>query len=365
MNRTRRPKNAEILFCTTLIFTCFGCARLVSAREQDAGVVLNFTGAPTLKAVAQDFGIKLSPGGVDAACRDSVRLVVLEPRTGMTDVEIQKLGEAVRQGKSLLVILDAAAGKDAFDSSFILPTMAWTAQGGQLCERGPFIAANFDSEMFGSASACWPFAPGSPCAPGNRMGIRLDEYAYKPGETIHAQVTLDNGTRNIAALAKPADLTTPDNPTLPGLNSGFSMSEREAEPPVKIYASWNGKEKVDNDVTLTFPQPTLINAVVLVGADAGYRLQDRKNPAAVVVSVDGVEVGREEKLADRFLADHGRVRFEFAPVKARTVLLHMPWGKSSQGRYQPCLGDLEVWGTADAHFAAAVQTGATVSLVDN
>jgi hypothetical protein len=212
-------------------------------------------------------------------------------------------------------------------------------------------------------SYAWPFAPSTSLNPEGRMGTRMDEYAYKPGETVHAEVSFDNGTRNIAKLATPKDETTPDNPSTRALNHGYAAGERKPDTSLREWGTWNGKRGVDNVVSLTFPRPVLMNAIHLIGAASDYRRQDRKNPSGVVVEVDGKEVARDLKLVDEFIADKGDVPVAFDAVRGTTVRLTLPW-KDDAGRDEPTLGDVQVWGTEDESFPPAAHGTVSLSLYD-
>ena len=207
----------------------------------------------------------------------------------------------------------------------------------------------------------WPFAPGDSLVVENRMGTRMNEYAYKPGEKLHASITFDNGTRNIAALAVPHDETTPDNPSTTALNHGYAAGERQPDSSLREYGYWMGQKGKDNVVTLTFPKPVLMNAIDLLGAASAYRLQDKKNPAAVVVEIDGKEVAREMKLTDRFLNEKGDVRLSFDAVHGTTIRLQFPW-QAERERNGPVIGDVQVWGTTEENFPPAAHETVALSL---
>jgi hypothetical protein len=184
----------------------------------------------------------------------------------------------------------------------------------------PAAQLTIATEEVRSVNSPFPDAP-EPSRP-MRMGLPVASYAWRPGQTVNASVTLTNGLRNLAPFAAVEDETTPGNKTLIAINDEAAVGERR--PVLSEPTGWGfyeGRPNGDNVVRFTLPEPATLAAIVLLGAGDEYRNQHWFSPGSVIVEVDGKEVARAGDLAARFLADRGKVRVPFAPVGGKIVRL--------------------------------------------
>lgn len=199
------------------------------------------------------------------------------------------------------------------------------------------------------------------------MGMPVMAYAYKPGQTVSATVTLANGVRNLAPMAKVEDETQPGNPTVPSLANNASQLGKGTRGGFGASGTWVGKAGEENVIKFSFPQPVWLSAVVLNGNPVNYRRSLTNNPGAVSVECDGKEIAREDHLDARFVSDLGLVRIAFAPVKGQVIRLHFPWlgGKvEDMPRVEPQLGGVMVEGNT-SDFPPAKQGMVTLNLCDS
>ena len=155
-----------------------------------------------------------------------------------------------------------------------------------------------------------------------RMGLPVASYAYAPGQTVNATVTLANGLRNLAPLAAVEDETSPGNESLMAVNDEAASTGRK--PIATEPTGWGYFESKANGqdvLRFTLPQPATLAGIVLVGTGDAYRGEASFNPRSAVVEVDGKEVARVEGLAGRFLAERGWVRISFPAVRGKVVRL--------------------------------------------
>jgi hypothetical protein len=203
----------------------------------------------------------------------------------------------------------------------------------------------------------------------HRMGTALESYAYKPGQAGTFTVSIGNGSANLAPLATVHDETTPDNPTTEALTDESAFAEKGPIDGVQAHGCWIGKADHDNQISFTFPVPTLLSAVTLVGDHIDIRGFLTHNPAAAVIELDGQKVAAADDLDHRFLAEHGRVRLSFTPVTATTVRLRLPWvatltDAAKSRRREPWLAEVEIDGSSGSSAPASASGMVQVSLHD-
>jgi hypothetical protein len=206
----------------------------------------------------------------------------------------------------------------------------------------------------------------------NRMGLEIDNYAYQPGKSINAQVTINNGTRNLAPLATARDEVRPDNPSIKAINDEAAHGEQTPNTDkIQAYGTWTGLANQENVLSFTFPSPVNVSAVTLVGSPDNFRNYQARNPGAAIIEINGKEVANGTDIDDRFVSELGRVRFSFAPQQAKVVRVRLPWVnktiKTPQGerrREAPWLGDIRIEGTTEALPPVAKGT-VTVGLRDS
>nr|MDQ2732357.1 hypothetical protein [Armatimonadota bacterium] len=141
----------------------------------------------------------------------------------------------------------------------------------------------------------------------NRLGLPVMSYAYRPGSTLHAHVTLTNGLRNLAPLAQVTEDTAPGNSSVMALNDEAAYSEKGPIDGIQAWSEWKGAAGKDHDLSFTFPQPVTVAAVTLIGAPNNYRNYLRSNPSTVIIEADGKEVARAEDASQRFITENGAV----------------------------------------------------------
>jgi hypothetical protein len=142
----------------------------------------------------------------------------------------------------------------------------------------------------------------------HRMGMPINRYTYRPGDSITATVTLRNGLRNIAPLAEASS---------PALNDEAGISEKVPIDGIEAYGTWNGRAGVENVIAFRFKAPVQVAAVTLIGAVDNYRNLQRHNPAAAIVELDGKQVAQGSGLT-------GLVRIAFTPREATVVQVRLP-----------------------------------------
>jgi len=106
---------------------------------------------PELANVVAIEGIELAERS-DSPRLPSDALVLLEPGRDVSDKQAAQLGEYVRQGGSLLVLLPKSPSVATMRLAFMLPTTAWKV----LETRGmggPIEATEFDHDFFGDSTA--------------------------------------------------------------------------------------------------------------------------------------------------------------------------------------------------------------------
>jgi hypothetical protein len=176
-----------------------------------------------------------------------------------------------------------------------------------------------------------------------RLGLPIMGYDYMPGQVVKATVSISNGLRNIAKLAKVEDESDPKNPTVIALTDEGVLGEKGIDWYASAYGNFNGQDKKDTVITFTFPQAVTIGAVTLVGTPDTYRNYNRHNPAKVIISVDAVEEARADDAGDRFMKEGGLLRLPIEQAKGNIVTITMPWVKDkSQGA--PWLGEVMIDG---------------------
>lgn len=198
-----------------------------------------------------------------------------------------------------------------------------------------------------------------------RLGLPLDSYAYAPGQTVHATISIANGVSNIAPQATLSDETQPENSSLSCLNDDSVLGMLNPLDGVKAYGVWIGKADTENILTFTFAHPMRIQAVALIGSQAETRSW-RANPGAAVVEIDGRKIAESADLDARFTAGNGRAELRFAPTTGTALTVRFPWIAQMRGgdrRAAPQLGEIEIAGGRPGDGAAA--TGQlTVNLID-
>lgn len=195
----------------------------------------------------------------------------------------------------------------------------------------------------------------------NRLGTPVSAYAYKPGATIAASVTLRNACRNLAMLAKVQDQTQPDNPTTFALTDEAAMAEQGPIDGITGYGQWTGRAGEENVLSFSFPNPVTLSAVVLNGAAKEFRNQHLANPGAAIVEIDGKQVAAAADLDKRFVDQLGLPRLAFAPTTGKVVRIRLPWLAKigEKNRSAPKLAEVQLFGTAGV---LPVEVKATVAL---
>ena len=203
------------------------------------------------------------------------------------------------------------------------------------------------------------------------MGMPVMAYAYKPGQTVNATVTLANGVRNLAALATADDETQPGNATVSALTQDSSQAEKGTRGGFGACGMWIGQAGVENVLKFTFPQPVWLSAVVLNGNSINYRRYLSHNPGAVSIECDGKEIAKDDHLDDHFLSGNGLARLEFPPIKGQVVRIHLPWVSDKPGSFPggypraiPYLGGVILEGST-AEFPPAQQGTIKLTLSDS
>lgn len=189
----------------------------------------------------------------------------------------------------------------------------------------------------------------------NRMGMPIDAYAYHPGQTVHAAVTIANGSRNIAPLARARDETLGGKKSVSALNDEAAYAEKGPIDDIQAYGAWVGQAGQENVLTLTFPTAVTVTGVTLVGCPDNYRFYLTHNPGAVTIELDGKPVVHADDLDRRFVAEQGQVRFPLAPHSARVVGVRLPWVDhpiEGRQRQAPWLGEVKVDGWLPTDRAA-------------
>lgn len=213
----------------------------------------------------------------------------------------------------------------------------------------------------------YPFAAPSPDIE-NRLGLPLMAYAYKPGQTINAHITIANGAHNIAPLARVRDEAAPDNQSVMALNDEAVYSEKGPIDGITAFGTWDGAAKQEHVLAFEFPHTVTVSAVTLIGAPDNYRNYLRYNPPAATIEVDGKTVAHADDLATRFPAEKGLVRLAFAPTQGTVVRVRLPWltgqdPQTGRDRNQAGvrLGEIAIEGITGASLPAPTQ--GTVTLV--
>ncbi|MDQ3812744.1 MAG: hypothetical protein M3347_02190, partial [Armatimonadota bacterium] len=291
---------------------------------------------------------------------DELRTATL-PDNGRTTVEIP----LPKGGATNYQALD-------FEDAFIIRLGVLSGDGRQVLHEArlpidlrPALRLSLQTDE--ERSRTYPFnAP--PPGKGFRMGTPLPAYAYQPGATVNARISLSNGLENLAPKAKVRDETTPDNASVMALSDGAMTSEKGPIDGIVAYGAWAGATGKDNVLQWEWPAPVTVAAVTLAGAGDNFRNLERFNSPVVIVEADGKEVAREEHAKPKFLESKGRLRLAFAPVVARTLRVKLPWSaKDAQGRDRVgvWLGEVEIEGTLTHKPKFAPARGIlTLNLVD-
>ena len=150
-----------------------------------------------------------------------------------------------------------------------------------------------------------------------RMGMPVMAYAYEPGQTVAATVTLANGARNLASLAKVEDETQPENPTVSALTQENGQAEKGSR---ALWSLWrlDRQSRRGKRPEIYFSQPVWLSAVVLNGNSTNFRRYLTHNPGAVSIECDGKEIARDDHLDARFVSELGLARVAFTPVRDRS-----------------------------------------------
>lgn len=207
------------------------------------------------------------------------------------------------------------------------------AESHQKIDLGPPLALSLQTDTLRALAYPFPNAPNSDALSTfqRRMGMPVMAYAYKPGQTISATVTLANGVRNLTPMATVEDETQPGNPTVSALTNGSSQMEKASRSAFGACGAWIGKAGEENILQFTFPQPVWLGAVVLNGNPTNFRQYLTHNPRAASIECDGKEIAREDHLDARFISEVGLVRIAFSPVKGQVIRLHFPWTGAATG----------------------------------
>ena len=173
-----------------------------------------------------------------------------------------------------------------------------------------------------------------------RLGVPIYAYAFAPGQTVSTTVTLENGLRNLAPLAKVTNETNTNDKTLIALNDEAALGEKGADWYAPTASGmWIGKAGKDQILRFDLPQSATLSRVVLVGTPDTYRNFHRRNPAIAKVEVDGQIVAEANDLEARFLAENGRVVLNFVPRQGQSVRVTI--GDEKQDVW---LGEIEIGG---------------------
>ncbi len=178
----------------------------------------------------------------------------------------------------------------------------------------------------------------------SRLGLPIMAYDYMPGQVVKATVSVTNGLRNIAKMAKIEDESDPKNPTIIALTDEGVLGEKGIDWYATAYGNFNGVDKKDTVLTFTFPQPVTIGAVTLIGTPDTYRNYNRHNPAKVIITVDATEEARADDAGDRFMKEGGMLRLPIQLAKGNIVTITMPWVKD-KSTGAPWLGEVMIEGT--------------------
>ncbi|MDE1163388.1 MAG: hypothetical protein PW792_15805 [Acidobacteriaceae bacterium] len=192
----------------------------------------------------------------------------------------------------------------------------------------------------------------------NRMGAAVGSYAYPPGATVNASVTLSNGLRNLAPFAAVVDLVDKTNLSVMALNDEATNYRKGPVDAINAWASWQGKANSDNVLLFMFPKPVTVASFTIVGSDGSSRDGEEHNPLMAIVQFDDKEVLRAP-LEQAFVAGHGQAYVPLKQPAAVTKLtIRFPWVNAQPGkrRQAPWLGDIRIAGWIGEAPAAAKET---------
>jgi hypothetical protein len=244
----------------------------------------------------------------------------------------------------------------------------------QKIDLDPPLTLSLQTDNLRALPYPFPHAPGQNML-GGRMGTPVMAYAYKPGQTVSATVTLANGVRNIASLANVEDETQPGNATVSALTNNSSQIGKASRGGAGASGMWVGKAGVENIVKFTFPQPVWISDIVLNGNPTNDRRNLTKNPGAVSLEVDGKPIAQVDHLDAQFVSGLGLVRISFAPVQAQVIRVHLPWVEDKiedkegdkveeMSRVEPQLGGILIEGSV-VNFPPPQKGTVTLTLRDS
>lgn len=200
----------------------------------------------------------------------------------------------------------------------------------------------------------------------SRMGEPVMAYAYPPGAAVSGVVRLSNGLTNIAPLAKVADETQPENPSLAAVNDEIVVAGKTPRGDLLGYGWWTGQADKENSLQFTFPGNVMVNEVVLNGNPDGNARLNLRNPGAVIVETDAGEAAHLDGLDEAFQTGLGLVHIRFPATRTQHLRVRFPWiakVDAKQKRGAPALGQIQVIGCA-GDLPPAVHGKLSVSLVD-
>jgi hypothetical protein len=287
--------------------------------------------------------------------------------------DVRREAELPAEGSTVIEIPLPAIGPTSYQE--LAWRDAWHVRLGVLSAKGATLLAEsrIDADLRPAlklsvrtddvSSIPYPFDAPEPDTRAQAMALPVMSYAYPPGQKINAHVTLENGLRNLAPLAQVRDESEPDSPSLSALTDESVAAEHRPGDNIEAYGYYLGPKDKDCSLSFTFPHPVWLAEVVLLGAPDDYRLRDRHNPQAVLVEIDGREVAREPRAAERFLQEQGLLRLCFNPVSAKQVRLTMP-RIANRGRSLESIWLGEVYLNGSLKPPPAIQGQWTVDLVD-
>ncbi|MFC6644174.1 hypothetical protein ACFQBQ_00915 [Granulicella cerasi] len=180
----------------------------------------------------------------------------------------------------------------------------------------------------------------------NRMGAAVGNYAYPPGATVNASVTVVNGLRNLAPFAAVVDLVDKTNQSVMALNDEATNYRKGPVDAINAWASWQGKGNSDNVLLFMFAKPVTVASFTIVGCDGSSVDGQEHNPLLAIVQFDDKEVLRAP-LEDAFIAGHGQAYVPLKqPASVTKLTIRFPWVAAQPGkrRQAPWLGDIRISG---------------------
>jgi hypothetical protein len=231
-----------------------------------------------------------------------------------------------------------------------------------LADLAPAVSVSVATDNLRSVSPSFP-EPG-PALQEPRMGLPIFGYAYSPGATVNATVTVCNSVCNLAPLAVVRDETQPDNPSASALTDGNVAAGKKPIDGVQAYGNWTGTAGQENDLDFTFPQPVKIVSVTLVGNPGNTP----NTPSGATVEADGKQVAALADLGQAFTAGLGEANLAFPTVTATNVRLRLAWSATmpdGKKRREPWLGEVMINGApADQVATKSAQGEMTLYMAD-